>query len=88
MQPAIWLFKDRCRMHSLGIISGTGSTMDNREESRRGNPEELEVLEIHVRPDLYRAFRRCVWMTVHETGLPIVDIHNMLIEELLKQRGC
>ena len=49
---------------------------------------DVQVLTIHVRSDLYRAFRRCVWMTVYETGLPIVEVHNMLIEELLKKRGC
>ncbi len=50
--------------------------------------EDTEVLVIHVRPDLYRAFRRCVWMTVHETGMTPLEVHNMLIEELLKSRRC
>ncbi len=49
---------------------------------------ETEILTIHVRPDLYRAFRRCVWMTVHETGRSIVEIHNEMIEELLRNRSC
>jgi hypothetical protein len=49
---------------------------------------EYEILQIQVRPDLYRAFRRCVWMTVHETGMPIVEIHNRMIEELLRQKEC
>ncbi len=26
--------------------------------------EEYEILEIQVRPDLYRAFRRYVWMRI------------------------
>ncbi len=50
--------------------------------------EKIEVLKIHVRADLYRAFRRCVWMTVYETGKSIVEIHNQMIEELLKNKGC
>ena len=50
--------------------------------------EEYEILQIQVRPDLYRAFRRCVWMAVHETGMPIVEIHNRMIEELLRQKEC
>ncbi len=54
-----------------------------------GQEEEyLALLKIHVRPDLYRAFRRCVWMTVYETGMSIVDVHNKLIEELLRNKGC
>ena len=55
---------------------------------QRENSEGIEVLKIHVRADLYRAFRRCVWMTVHETGKPIIEIHNQMIEELLKNRKC
>ncbi len=50
--------------------------------------EGLQELTIHIRPDLYRAFRRCVWMTIHETGLSPTEVHNMLIEELLKSQGC
>ena len=50
--------------------------------------EEYEILTIQVRPDLYRAFRRCVWMAVHETGKSIVEIHNKMIEDLLKQKEC
>lgn len=50
--------------------------------------DEYETLTIHVRPDLYRAFRRCVWMTIHETGRSQIDIHNEMIEELLKKRQC
>ncbi len=50
--------------------------------------EELAVLKIHVRPDLYRAFHRCVWMTVCETGMSIVEVHNKMIVELLRDNGC
>ncbi len=59
----------------------------NKNKSNIDN-EELELLQIHVRADLYRAFRRCVWMMVYETGNSIVDIHNKLIEDLLKRNGC
>ncbi len=50
--------------------------------------KDYEILSIQVRPDLYRAFRRCVWMTVHETGMSILDIHNEMIEELLRHKQC
>ncbi len=61
--------------------------MENNKNSKN-EKEEIKVLKIHVRADLYRAFRRCVWMTVYETGASIVDIHNSMIEEILKKRGC
>ncbi|RUM87047.1 MAG: hypothetical protein DSZ23_06340 [Thermodesulfatator sp.] len=62
--------------------------MDVEKDKSTVPGEEYEVLKIHVRPDLYRAFRRCVWMTVHETGMSIVEIHNKMIEDLLKSREC
>jgi len=64
---------------------------DEVRQIRRKDAEEysdIEELVIQVRPDLYRAFRRCVWMTIHETGMSPVEVHNMLIQELLKARGC
>ncbi len=67
------------------------TTMDKEQQdpkTQKGDDQELALLKIHVRPDLYRAFRRCVWMTVYETGMPIVEVHNKLIEDLLKAHGC
>ncbi len=64
--------------------------MDHKDDktSKSIHNEDYEVLSIQVRPDLHRAFRRCVWMTVHETGMSILDIHNKMIEELLSRREC
>ncbi len=64
--------------------------MDHKDDKtgKSDRQAEYEILQIQVRPDLYRAFRRCVWMTVHETGMPIVEIHNRMIEELLRQKEC
>ncbi len=67
------------------------SQMDDREKMSKGSgqeEEDLALLKIHVRSDLYRAFRRCVWMTVYETGMSIVDVHNKMIEDLLRNKGC
>ncbi len=50
--------------------------------------EETEELKLRIRADLYRAFRRCVWMTVYETGMTLDEVHNLFIEELLKSRQC
>ena len=62
--------------------------IERESNSNKDQQGDIELLQIHVRPDLYRAFRRCVWMTVFETGMSIVEVHNMLIEDLLKQKGC
>lgn len=70
----------------MGLAIAMYVKTDKREKT--APQEEYEVLKIQVRPDLYRAFRRCVWMAVHENGMSIVDVHNKMIEELLKQKGC
>ena len=70
------------------MISYTEMDYKDEKNRRSEGQDEYEVLQIQVRPDLYRAFRRCVWMTVHETGMSIVDIHNSMIEELLRKKEC
>lgn len=56
--------------------------------SQRPDEGDMDVLSFRVRKDLYRAFRRCVWITIHETGLTPDEVHNMFLEKLLKARGC
>ncbi len=62
--------------------------VNRKKDHSKDHQGDVELLQIHVRSDLYRAFRRCVWMTVFETGMSIVEVHNMLIEDLLRQKGC
>jgi hypothetical protein len=62
--------------------------MAKKDINTNSDEKEYEELTIYVRPDLYRAFRRCVWMTIYETGMSQIDIHNEMIEELLKNRQC
>ena len=50
--------------------------------------EDKEELAIIVRADLARAFRRCVWIGVNETGLSPYEVQNKLIEDLLRLHGC
>ncbi len=57
----------------------------NRPENREAEREEMVLV---LRPDLVRAFRRCVWMEVHETGSSPFEVQNRLIEELLRLKGC
>ena len=51
--------------------------------------EENSVpMTVHVRPDLYRAFMRCVWMLIHEEGMSPLEAQNTLIEDFLRHHGC
>lgn len=48
----------------------------------------LQPLILKVRPDLYRAFQRCSWIIVHETGRNQVDIMQEMVEDFLIKHGC
>ncbi len=63
---------------------------DQKIQEKSNDPDTVPLteLKIQIRDDLYRAFRRCVWMIIHETGLTQIEVHNMLIEELLKRKKC
>lgn len=71
-------------------------------QNKRGTPGQVDAdnciqdtcshdsvpMVVHVRPDLYRAFMRCVWMLVHEEGMSPLQAQNCLIEEFLSHHGC
>ena len=46
------------------------------------------AMTVHARPDLYRAFMRCVWMLIHEEGMSPLEAQNTLIEDFLRHHGC
>ncbi len=56
-------------------------------ESGMGD-ENAVAMVVHLRPDLYRAFMRCVWMLVHEEGLSPLEAQNTLIEDFLRHHEC
>lgn len=49
---------------------------------------EFEILKLHVNADLYKAFRRCTWILVHETGKSQIDIMNEMVQDFLVKHGC
>ena len=50
--------------------------------------EEVAQLTLHLRPDLYRAFRRCSWIIIHETGRDQIEIMNEMVHDFLVKHGC
>jgi len=48
----------------------------------------VEILKLHVRADLYRAFHRCSWILVNETGKNQVEIMNEMVRDFLIKHGC
>ncbi len=54
----------------------------------RGPGEGLAEVRLFLPEDLYRAFHRCVWILVNETGRDRLDIMRELIHDFLVKHGC
>lgn len=50
--------------------------------------EESERLILQVDRDLFRAFQRCVWIIVHETGRSKIEIMNEMVRDFLIKHDC
>jgi hypothetical protein len=49
---------------------------------------DTERLTLQVDRDLFRAFQRCVWIIVHETGRSQVEIMNEMVHDFLLKHDC
>jgi len=49
---------------------------------------ELSEIKLFVPDDLYRAFHRCVWILVHETGRDQLDIMQEVVHDFLVKHEC
>jgi len=68
--------------------SGTGS-FEMEDESHEPTPGgNLVSLHIRISPDLYRAYQRCSWIIIHETGRGQLDIMQEMVEDFLIKHGC
>jgi len=50
--------------------------------------EQLQTLILKMNDDLYRAFQRCTWILVHETGRTQLEVINEMVEDFLVKHGC
>lgn len=48
----------------------------------------LLTLMIKIRPDLYRAYQRCSWIIIHETGRSQLEVMQEMVEDFLIKHGC
>lgn len=60
----------------------TGAKGEDRESV------DLEEIKLWVPADRYRAFQRCVWILVHETGRNQLDVMHEVVEDFLIKHGC
>jgi len=49
---------------------------------------ELAEIKLIVPDDLYRAFQRCVWVLINETGRDQKDIMREVVHDFLVKHGC
>lgn len=67
----------------------TGVKMDNHPVTDINPSEgELAVIKFFVSPQQYRAFQRCVWLQVHETGCSQLEVMEKMIDEILIRHAC
>jgi hypothetical protein len=59
-----------------------------QEDTQRKESFCLTPLTIKIRPDLYRAYQRCSWIIIHETGRSQLDIMQEMVEDFLIKHGC
>ena len=51
-------------------------------------PAGLTELKLLVDDELYRAFQRCVWIRINETGNSQQEIMQEVIHDFLVKHGC
>jgi hypothetical protein len=49
---------------------------------------DLTELKLFVDDDLYRAFQRCVWIRINESGCSQQEIMQEVVHDFLVKYGC
>lgn len=62
--------------------------MDELTSQNDNTTTELTELKLFVEEDLYRAFQRCVWILINETGRDQHDIMREAVRDFLVKHGC
>lgn len=51
-------------------------------------PQPLVELKLQIPADLCRAFQRCLWIRINETGATPLQLMEEVIHNFLKKHGC
>ena len=60
----------------------------SKEENPLVSAPETHPLNLQVSADLYRAFQRCTWIIINETGRGQVEIMEEMVRDFLIKHGC
>ncbi|MFO7606858.1 MAG: hypothetical protein R6W72_11220 [Desulfurivibrionaceae bacterium] len=50
--------------------------------------QELAPITVKVSDDLYRAYQRCTWILINETGKSQLEIMDEMVRDFLIKHGC
>ena len=62
--------------------------MSASNQSDEPDRPELVELKLQIPEDLYRAFQRCLWIRVNETGQTPLQLLEEVVQDFLKKHGC
>ena len=62
--------------------------MDGPENNTGKLPADMKEVKLFVPDDLYRAFQRCVWVLINETGRSQSEIMREVVQDFLVKHGC
>jgi hypothetical protein len=62
--------------------------MQEQDNSVGDDKEELTSLTIKVSDDLHRAYQRCTWIMINETGKKQLEIMDEMVRDFLAKHGC
>jgi hypothetical protein len=57
-------------------------------EQNNKTEQTLAEIKLFVPPDRYRAFQRCIWILVHETGRTQLEVMQEVVDDFLIKHSC
>ena len=62
--------------------------MEKKDKAPASANNGLEELTIKVPADLYRAYQRCTWILINETGRDQLEVMDEMVRDFLVKHGC
>lgn len=62
--------------------------MQEHEQSVPGDDQDLTPLTLKISDDLHRAYQRCTWILINETGKNQLEIMDEMVRDFLAKHGC
>ena len=62
--------------------------MTTEKEEEEQKQKGMTELRLQVPDDLYRAYQRCSWIIIHETGRSQLEIMEEMVHDFLVKHQC